>query len=224
MNDEQGPQEQPTGPDGAASGRQPAWLMFARLAAVVVVGVLIAVSVVLLRNQGTSSRAAGKQSTATNAAQSVKQDGPIGALEAKAPVKGQPAPNFALRDLDGNRVELSALRGKVVVVNFWATWCGPCKEEFPELEKVAREMKGDVVVLGLDQAEDAARVAQFRDQYQATFTLLLDSSNAVADAYKLRGIPDTIFVDRNGRVSDVVLGPLSAGTFRYKIQQALTAQ
>ena len=134
------------------------------------------------------------------------------------------APQFVLERLDRKgELSLRSLRGKAVVLNFWATWCGPCRQEFPELQKVAAGMSNDVVVLALDQAESAGKVAQYRDEFQATFTILLDARTQVADAYRLSGIPDTIFIDKNGVVRDVVFGPLSAGTFRYKISQALAA-
>jgi len=217
MDDQLPPGELPS----AAEALPPHWLLYVRLLGVLVIGAVIVAAIVLLRQDRTHSQP-------TRAAQAVgatpHNSGPLGALERRAPVVGQSAPNFALLDTDGRRVELAALKGKAVVVNFWATWCGPCREEFPELQKAASSMSDDVVILGLDQAESAEKVTQFRDQFGATFTLLLDSDNAVADTYRLRGIPDTIFVDRNGVVRDVAFGPLSAGSFRYKIKQALEAK
>jgi AhpC/TSA family len=104
---------------------------------------------------------------------------PLGVFQSGAPKAGQPAPVFALLDLNGRPVVLSDPRGKV---------------------------------------------AQFRDEFGATFTILLDSSNQVADAWRLSGIPDTVFIDRNGIVRDVAFGPLSAGSFRCTITQTLNAQ
>jgi len=229
-------QEMPGGAQPAPG--EPRWLLFVRLAGVLVAVAVIAAAVLLLRRSQPSqhpARAAASPVAATTAAipgapaafdpaAVSPATGPLGSLESGAPIRGQPAPNFALQDLDGHRVELNSLRGKVVVVNFWATWCGPCRQEFPELQKAASSMNGDVVILGLDQAESAARVSQFRDQFNTTFTLLLDDKNAVADSYRLSGIPDTIFIDRGGVVRDIVFGPLSAGSFRYKIAQVLGTQ
>ncbi len=225
------PAPQPPGP-----ARPPRWLFFARAGAVFVVVAVIVAAIVLLQRHGPQAPAQQRAQTgqtvpltfATPSGAAVttpdaSPDGPIGALESGLPTVGKPAPDFALSDLQGRRIQLSSLRGKVVVVNFWATWCGPCKEEFPELQKAASQFSDDVVVLALDQAEGPSKVEQFRDQFGATFTILLDSHNAVADAYRLQGIPDTIFVGRDGIVRDVTLGPLSAGTFRYKINQALNA-
>ncbi|MHB8575475.1 MAG: TlpA family protein disulfide reductase [Dehalococcoidia bacterium] len=238
MNDDQTRPSQ-TEPDEPAPAVKPAtgppgWLLFARIVAVLVVVALVAGSVLLLRKPGprvitlhggdaTPALASAGSLDSTTPADT--PDGrPLGVFQSGAPKAGQPAPNFALLDLNGRRVALSDLRGKAVVVNFWATWCGPCKQEFPELQKAASSMSNDVVILALDQAESAGKVAQFRDEFGATFTILLDSSNQVADAWRLSGIPDTVFIDRNGIVRDVAFGPLSASSFRYKITQTLNAQ
>jgi peroxiredoxin len=205
-------------PAAGAPTRPPRWLLFVQLGAVLAIGALIVAMVVVLRQPGARSTSASRSGQTGSMAQG---SGPLGALDNRPPVVGEPAPNFALLDTEGRRVELAALHGKAVVVNFWATWCGPCREEFPELQKVAEGMSDDVVVLALDQAESASKVRQFRDEFGATFTILMDSRTAVNDAYRLRGVPDTVFIDRDGVVRDVVLGPLSAGTFRYKIAQTL---
>ena len=237
MNDElnRAPAQQPAevAADALPVASPPGWLLYLRIAAVLAVVTLVAVSVALLRKPGprivtlhggdrVAQAAAGARDGAAPAG---TPDGrPLGVFQGGAPKAGQPAPDFALLDLNGKRVALSDLRGKAVVVNFWATWCGPCRQEFPELQKVATSMSNDVVILALDQAESASKVAQFRDEFGATFTILLDSSNQVADAWRLSGIPDTVFIDRNGVVRDVVFGPLSAGSFRYRITQTLNAQ
>jgi len=222
-------------PVSGGPGRVPRWLILAQVAMGVAVVAVIVTSVIALRRsqpQVIVLRNPDATEAPMNADAATPQallpdsnpDGPLGAIDHRAPQVGQPAPDFALLDLNGRRVQLSDLRGKVVVVNFWATWCGPCKQEFPELQKAYASAPNDVVVLALDQAESPSRVARFRDQYGATFTILLDSRSEVADSYLLKGIPDTIIVGRDGIVTDVSLGPLSAGTFRYKINQALKAQ
>lgn len=221
------------------AGRPPRWLAVARFAAVAVAAAIIASAIVLLQRHGPSTtpvhRLTGAPAATDNtpapgeggerviAPPVISAPGPLGPLAGGFPVKGKPAPNFALNDTEGNRVELADLRGKVVVINFWATWCGPCKQEFPELQKASARQGSDVVVLALDQAESVGKVTQFRDQFGATFTILLDTTNAVADSYGLSGIPDTIFIDRAGIVRDVVAGPLSAGSFQYKITELQSA-
>lgn len=227
--------------DGQAvpPARPPAWLIWARIAMAIVALAVIAIATVLLRGSQRGSSAAGAQQAALNeaassaptapAADAVAQpaaapDGPLGALGGGPPKEGQPAPDFALRDVRGNRVQLSSLRGQAIVVNFWATWCGPCTQEFPELQKAAQAAGPGVVVLALDQAEPAGAVTAFRNRYGATFDILMDSSNTVAGAYKFSGIPDTVFIDRAGVVRHISLGPLSAGTFSYWIGKTLAAQ
>ncbi len=215
-----------------APGGVPRWLIAAQIGAIVFVSAVIVLAIVVLRRdqpQVVHLRADPSVVPASPAVQHAAPalphpDGPLGALDPHPPVVGQPAPNFALLDTDGKRVELASLKGKAVVVNFWATWCGPCKQEFPELEKANETLGNDVVILALDQAESPEKAAAFRDQFGAGFTILLDSYTAVASSYRFDGIPDTVFIDRNGIVRDVVLGPLSAGTFRYKIMQTLKAQ
>ncbi|HLZ69370.1 MAG TPA: TlpA disulfide reductase family protein [Dehalococcoidia bacterium] len=214
------------------AARLPRWLILAQIGAVALVSGVIVLAIVLLRRDRPavlhvdSAASSVKAATAPHAAAPPlpHPDGPLGALEPHPPSVGQPAPDFALLDTEGRRVELASLRGKAVVVNFWATWCGPCKQEFPELEKANETLGNDVVILALDQAESVSKVSAFRDQFGAGFTILMDSDNAVADAFRFNGIPDTVFIDRNGIVRDVVLGPLSAGTFRYKITQTLNAK
>ena len=213
-------------------GGVPRWLIVTQIGAIVFVSALIVLAIVVLRRsqpQVVHLRADPSIVPASPAAQHTAPelphpDGPLGALDPHPPTVGQPAPNFALLDTDGRRVELASLKGKAVVVNFWATWCGPCKQEFPELEKANETLGNDVVILALDQAESPEKAAAFRDQFGAGFTILMDSYTAVASSYRFNGIPDTVFIDREGIVRDVVLGPLSAGTFRYKIMQTLKAQ
>jgi cytochrome c biogenesis protein CcmG/thiol:disulfide interchange protein DsbE len=223
-------------PSEGRPGSPPRWLLLARIAAATVAAAIIAASIILLQHHAPGlqpSRSAARATdtgsvgdTSGSGARTVpppviSAPGPVGALEAGFPVKGKPAPNFALNDTEGNRVQLADLRGKVVVVNFWATWCGPCRQEFPELQKAATRRANDVVVLALDQSESTDKVTRFRDQLNATFPILMDSSSSVFNSYGLSGIPDTIFIDRDGTVRDVVPGPLSAGSFQYRIMQIL---
>ena len=113
---------------------------------------------------------------------------------------GEPAPDFALRSLDGQTIRLSELRGRTVLVNFWATWCGPCRAEMPDLQAVYDEHKENLVVLAVNvegtNLDEARRLARdFRDELGLTFPIVLDSPDGdVFAQYKLRGLPDSFFV------------------------------
>jgi thiol-disulfide isomerase/thioredoxin len=148
----------------------------------------------------------------------------IGALEPGAPHKGEPAPDFALPSYDGPVVRLSDFRGRIVLVNFWATWCGPCRAEMPEIEAVYREHKDDLVVLAVNverfDAEETRRlVRDFRDELGLTFPILFDTPNGeVFKQYRLRGLPDTFFIDRDGIVREVSYGQMSREMLLKKLE------
>lgn len=137
-----------------------------------------------------------------------------GAAPTAAPIIGQPAPNFALTTTTGATVQLSALRGKPVVVNFFATWCTPCREELPLLERVSQA----VSVIGVDPAEESAAVARFGSENGVSYPLLLDADNAVKETYRVGNLPATFFVDKDGVLQGMVLGILSESKLREQLQ------
>ena len=138
-----------------------------------------------------------------------------------APKIGAPAPDFTLPGLDGTPVRLSDLRGKTVLINFWATWCGPCRKEFPELVKLAQQ-QGDrgLVVLAVDVSESRDYVARFAQEFGATFPIVLDSDSNVVQSYRLIGLPTSLFVDRDGVLRAQQLGPLTEANLTAKLGQA----
>ncbi len=126
-----------------------------------------------------------------------------------APLVGRIAPDFALTGIDGQSFRLSALRGTPVVINFWATWCPPCRKEMPELEKLWLDYGADgkLMLLGVDQAEDKATIEQFRQSMVAvTFPILLDRTTKVANLYNVQALPTTFFIAADGRIQDVKIG------------------
>ena len=125
-----------------------------------------------------------------------------------APMTSVLAPDFTLTALDGGNMQLSTLRGKPVILNFWATWCPPCRAEMPELEALWQRYKDDgLLLIGVDQGENATTVERFaRGVVGTTFPLLLDTNQAVGRAYGVRALPTTVFIDAEGRIQDVRIG------------------
>ena len=114
--------------------------------------------------------------------------------------QGRQHANFALTDLQGKSWTLSELRGKVVLVNFWATWCQPCRKEMPDLEALYNRFKGEgLIVLGISD-EDAAKVRSFIAERQVTYPILLDPGRKVNDLFQVEGIPKTFIYDREGKL------------------------
>jgi thiol-disulfide isomerase/thioredoxin len=122
---------------------------------------------------------------------------------------GEPAPDFNLKTTDGATVQLSDLRGQPVVLNFWAPWCAPCREELPILESIEGD---DLVVLGLAVRESRDQVVAFAADLGLELTLLLDLEGQASDDYQVRGLPTTIFVDREGVTVARHVGPLDQQT------------
>jgi thiol-disulfide isomerase/thioredoxin len=114
-----------------------------------------------------------------------------------------PAPALRLTDLDGKQHDLANLKGKLVVVNFWATWCPPCRREMPSLERLNRRLAGQgLAVLAVDVGEDADTVFSFTGQLEPapSFPMLLDLDSTAMQAWKIKGLPTTFVVDPAGRV------------------------
>ena len=142
-----------------------------------------------------------------------------------SPREGFLAPNFTLDTLDGNKVTLSDLRGKIVVVNIWATWCPPCRAETPALEKSHEQYKDSgVVILGVDltNQDSLSDVNSFLQEFKLTYPILLDRDGSVGYLYQIKGLPSTFFINRNGIIRTVVVGgPMSETFIRSKIEALL---
>ena len=137
-----------------------------------------------------------------------------GSLPGGVLAAGDEAHDFTLLDLDGNLVRLADFRGQPVIINFWATWCAPCRIEMPVLQEAFDKYQSDnLVILALDQDETAEVAARyFYDEMGLTFTPLLDEGSAVSTDYGSFGVlPSTYFVDPSGVVSAIHLGPLNLG-------------
>lgn len=124
---------------------------------------------------------------------------------------GQQAPDFAARTPAGETIRLRDLRGSLVALNFWATWCEPCKIEMPELQRAAVRYAGDgLIVLGVNQAEPAAEVQAFMQEHGLTFPTVLDADESIADRYGVLGLPTTYWIDVEGVVRAKHIGMLDA--------------
>ena len=125
----------------------------------------------------------------------------------------QPAHEFTLATLDGETVALYELRGRWVIVNFWATWCAPCRDEMPYLQGLAERYPESLVVLGINMREEPALVQRFVEEMGVTFPILLGPDDAMLLAYAPRGLPLTYVIAPSGAVARVQYGPLDADGF-----------
>ena len=119
--------------------------------------------------------------------------------------------NFALSDLEGNQVALDQFIGRPVIVNYWATWCGPCRIEMPHLQNTFAARQDDgLAILALDQDETAEEVSGFFDEFGLTFTPLLDEGNTTSENYGVgRILPTTFFINAAGEISAIHRGPMT---------------
>jgi thiol-disulfide isomerase/thioredoxin len=126
-----------------------------------------------------------------------------------APWTGGPTPPLALKDLDGHLHGLADYRGKVVVVNFWATWCAPCRDELPSLERLRDGLRGrPVEVLAVNVAEGESRVKRYLTEVPLRLPVLLDRNGDAQRAWKIRGLPATFLLGPDGSIRSWYLGEL----------------
>lgn len=127
------------------------------------------------------------------------------------PVSQGLAPSFTLPLFDGGQLSLEELRGKVVVINFWASWCGPCLDEAPILEQVWREYENrGVVFVGVDYVDTEPEARAYIKRFDITYPNGPDLGSKIAQAYRIRGVPETYFVNQDGRLAKNRIGPFSS--------------
>jgi peroxiredoxin len=127
---------------------------------------------------------------------------------AKPPMEGLSAPDFTLPTLDGKEMKLSDYRGKIVFLNIWATWCAPCKEEMPSMQKLYELMRGkDFVMLTISIDEKKETVEAFMKDNNLTLPVALDQQQKVSPLYRITGVPETFLIDKNGMVMHHLIGP-----------------
>jgi peroxiredoxin len=144
----------------------------------------------------------------------------IASLE-PAPVVGHTAPDFELATPAGEIIRLSDYRGTPVIVNFWATWCGPCRAEFPEFQEAAVDNAGSLVIIGVNSTstDQAESIPAFLEEFGITFPIVLDEQGDVVDLYRVLGLPTTVFIDSNGVINEVFTGPLNKAYIESKISE-----
>ena len=130
-------------------------------------------------------------------------------MGSRVPVEGMPAAEFQLQDLKGQSHQLSQYRGKVVLLNFWATWCKPCTTEMPAMQKAYEQLQDQgLVVLAVNELEDLPKVKAHIEEHGHTFPVLLDPDNHVANLYGVFGLPVSVFIDQHGTVKEYIKGGL----------------
>ena len=134
------------------------------------------------------------------------------------------APGFTLTSFDGETLSLEELRGKVVVVNFWASWCVPCRTEADELEAMSRKYSDEVVFIGVDYADTEKGALKFIEEYGLSYFNGPDLGTRISAEYRIRGVPETFYVAKNGELQGLKIGPLSPGELESKILELLDAR
>ena len=139
-----------------------------------------------------------------------------------APMEGFLAPDFELTSLDGERLKLSELRGKAVLVNFWASWCPPCRSEMPAMQQIYTDFSpDDLVILAVNSTHQdrLADVENFVSERNLTFPILLDQDGQVSASYQVRSLPTSFFVDPDGIIREVVIGgPMAEALLRTRVE------
>ncbi|MFD2371818.1 thiol-disulfide oxidoreductase ResA [Brevibacillus sp. GCM10020057] len=135
---------------------------------------------------------------------------------------GKAAPNFSLQQLNGPALTLGDLKGKGVVLNFWGTWCEPCKKEMPALQQKYNEFKDKgLVVVGVNIGETPVAVEPFVKQFGVTFPILMDSESQITKLYRIGPIPSTFFISPDGKVEEIFLGQMNEAMITEKVRKIL---
>ena len=126
--------------------------------------------------------------------------------------KGDVAPDFELTTLDGNNIRLSELKGKKVILNFWASWCGPCRDEMPHMQKYyedfAQDENVEILAVNLTSGDRLKNVESFIDDYSLTFPIPMDTKGEIGKTYQAITIPTSYMIDTNGRIQNKIVGPM----------------
>lgn len=132
------------------------------------------------------------------------------------------APDFTLTSFEGETITLSELRGQVVVINFWASWCPPCRDEAPYLEETWRKYRDQgVVFIGVDYADTEREALAYIEEFDITYFNGPDLGTRISQAYNMQGVPETFYIDKNGEIDGIHIGPLYPPLLDDKIEELL---
>ena len=145
-----------------------------------------------------------------------EEENPAAALEGKA------APDFKLAGADGKHVSLADLKGSVVILDFWATWCGPCRESLPHLNDIYNDKKdAGLKAYAVNLREGKEKVDKFAEQSKLTIPVLFDTDGKVAEKFNVEGIPQTVVIGKDGKVKKVVVGSGTHEKVRQAVEEAM---
>jgi DsbE subfamily thiol:disulfide oxidoreductase len=148
--------------------------------------------------------------------------GPSAAQSTGRPLPGQPAKEFTLGLLDGSSLTLSEMRGELVLINFWASWCPPCEDEMPALQAISEEFRAQgVTVVGVAYDDTETDAREMISRFGLTYPVGLDAGDRISSDYGITGVPETFVVDRNGQVAYVHIGPVTAEQLRQDLANLL---
>lgn len=140
------------------------------------------------------------------------------------PVSSGAAPDFTLYTFNGETLRLSELRGKAVVINFWASWCAPCRDEAPILEATWREYRErGVVFIGVDYLDTETEARAYLAEFAITYPNGPDLRTLISKSYRIKGIPETFFIDPSGEMRDVFIGPISDTELHRRVERILSS-
>lgn len=149
----------------------------------------------------------------------MSRNGPLAAAQVGA---GEKAPDFALQTFNGKAVNLSDLHGKVVLVNFWASWCIPCSQEAPDLENTWRQYQDrGVVFVGVDYVDTETEARTYLTHFDVTYPNGADLGTRISQAYRIRGVPETYIIDQKGMLRATFIGPTTQDQLKAKIDPLL---
>lgn len=140
----------------------------------------------------------------------------------KGPADSGMAPDFTIASFEDETLTLSELRGKVVIINFWASWCPPCRDEAPYLEETWRKYKDqDVVFIGVDYVDTEAKALAYLEEFDITYFNGPDVGTKISNDYNIQGVPETFYIDKNGEIRGFKVGPVASPELEEIIETLL---